>query len=137
MRREMYEKILARLKERVPEIEHYDLWNENVDYVEQETAWSRPAAFVEFGAIGWTALTGRPAYKGTGKVLVHVVTDWDPEDAPGAGLQLSDKVAKALAGLSGDYFQALEMSATYTNHNHEYLVDNVEEFSVRCVRSVD
>ncbi len=137
MRRELYEKILARLKERVPEINHIDLWNENVDYVEQETAWSRPAAFVEFGTIAWQPLTGRPAYKGTGKVLVHVVTDWDPEDEPGAGLQLSDKVAKALAGLSGDYFGALEMSATYTNHNHEYLVDNVEELSVRCIRSVD
>lgn len=32
-------------------IEHVDLWNHNVEFIEQETAWERPAVFIEFQPI--------------------------------------------------------------------------------------
>ena len=136
MRQEIYEKIVAAIEEKVPEIKHIDLWNQNVTFIEQEEAWERPAAFIEFLSIGWEPLTGRPAYKGRGRVQVHVVTDWDGDAVQSNAFKLSDKVAKALSGQKGDYFQGFELQTTYTNHNHEELVENIEEFAFRCMRQM-
>ena len=41
------------LQEEVPEVKHVDLWNHNVEFIEQETPWERPAVFVEFGEVVW------------------------------------------------------------------------------------
>ena len=137
MRQEIFARIAAAIGEKVPEIQHIDLWNQNVSFIDQEEAWPRPAAFIEFLPIGWEPVTGRPAYKGKGRVQIHVVTDWVDKDSASEAFRLSDKVAKSLAGLKGDYFSGFEMLTTYTNHNHEDLVENIEEFSYRCQRSMD
>ena len=50
-------------------IEHVDLWNHNVEFIEQETAWERPAVFIEFQPIKWnvivTGLNTVPTYMST------------------------------------------------------------------------
>lgn len=53
MRTELYLKIRERL-EATGVIKHIDLWNHNVEFLEQEEAWARPAVFVEFGVITWS-----------------------------------------------------------------------------------
>ena len=54
MRKELFNAIKAKLASDVPEVQHIDLWNHNVEFVEQEEGWARPAVFVEFGKIEWS-----------------------------------------------------------------------------------
>ena len=138
MRNEIYQAIKNRIEQRVPEVKHIDLWNQNVAFAEQDTAWERPAVFVEFLPISWQPLAGRNSARGRGRIQLHVVTDWSDDDESNAvSLQLSDTVAKAMVGMVGDKFDGVELQTTYTNHNHEELVENIEEFSYRCLRSFD
>ena len=48
MRKELFNAIKAKLAADVPEVKHVDLWNHNVEFIEQEEGWERPAVFVEF-----------------------------------------------------------------------------------------
>lgn len=42
MRKELFNAIKAKLASDVPEVQHIDLWNHNVEFVEQEEGWARP-----------------------------------------------------------------------------------------------
>ena len=75
MRKELYAAIKAKIEGEVPEVKHVDLWNHNVEFIEQETAWARPAVFVEFGTITLSAFPGG-GERGRGVGGVHFVTDW-------------------------------------------------------------
>ena len=49
VRKEIYQRIVEQLRTALGgEIKHIDLWNHNVEFIEQEQQWSRPAVFVEF-----------------------------------------------------------------------------------------
>ena len=57
MRKEVYQMLCDRLKEvGGGAIKHIDLWNHNVEFIEQEENWARPAVFVEFRPIRWNAI---------------------------------------------------------------------------------
>lgn len=137
MREEIYTALVARISEQVPEVQHIDLWNEQVAFVEDEMPYDRPAVFIQFMPISWEPMIARPAARGEARIRLHVVTDWHPEAADKfLSLRLCDKVARAVNGLSGDSFSALDMTTSATNHNHEELVENIEEFTYRCTRSL-
>ena len=55
MRKEIYEMLCERLGN-IPEIKYIDLWNHNVEFIEQEDNWERPAVFVELCPINWEAM---------------------------------------------------------------------------------
>ena len=57
-------------------IKHIDLWNHNVEFIEQEENWERPAVFVEFQPIQWNAIQSGAEYRAEPIVHLHVVTDW-------------------------------------------------------------
>ena len=84
VRKEIYEMIRERLKG-LEGVKHVDLWNHNVEFVEQEESWARPAVFVEFAPIQWSALVDGLEYRAEPEVRLHVVTDWaggaDGDDA--------------------------------------------------------
>ena len=46
MRKEIYKMLCERLGN-IPEIKYIDLWNHNVEFIEQEDNWERPAMFVK------------------------------------------------------------------------------------------
>lgn len=75
MRKELFNAIKAKLTSDVPEVRHIDLWNHNVEFIEQEDGWERPAVFVEFGPIAWAQFQGK-GQRGKGVVNIHLVTDW-------------------------------------------------------------
>lgn len=137
-RSELYRDIAARLAD-VEEIAHIDLWNRNVEFLEQERPWPTPAVFVEFGEISWSAVrTGSGAgLRGKGSLLVHIVTEWDiqSEDCLGRccldDLALCDLVQERLEGMSGEGYDGVSLSRTMTNHDHEDLVENIDVYSVR------
>lgn len=159
MRTEIYLKIRERL-EATGVIKHIDLWNHNVEFLEQEEAWARPAVFVEFGVITWAPVKGQECLRGSGTVRLHIVTDWTeslgtqigdvggvsvltsslPEDgtqtgeSPVTAFGVADVVHGALAEMSGERFHGWELMETHTNHNHEDIVENIEVYKVRGAR---
>lgn len=129
MRKELYTAIVAKLKQDVPEVVHIDLWNHNVEFIEQEEVWSRPAVFVEIGTISWSPFHGK-MLRGKGQVRIHVVTDW-LEGGQHAAWNLSNKIRKVLTGLCGDSFNGMELVTTDTNHNHEDILESIDGYDVR------
>ena len=75
MRKEIYKMLCERLGN-IPEIKYIDLWNHNVEFIEQEDNWERPAVFVELCPINWEATVAGMRYVTEAKVNLHVVTDW-------------------------------------------------------------
>lgn len=128
-RKELYNALETRIREQVPEVKHIELWNRNVEFVEQDTAWDLPAVFVEFGRIDWRLFTDK-SYRGSGRLLLHIVTEWTGEEP----FSLTDKVVSAIDGLDGETFDNVSLLSTYTNHDHEELVESIEEFGVRYLR---
>lgn len=129
MRKELYDAIKAKIESDVPEVKHVDLWNHNVEFIEQEEGWERPAVFVEFGTIAWSPLKSN-AYRGKGTVNVHLVTDWT-EGGQEAAFALSQKVSLALDGLDGDTFGGMALAETATNHDHEEILESIDTYAVR------
>ena len=128
MRKELFNAIKAKLSEDVPEVKHIDLWNHNVEFIDQEDVWARPAVFVEFGKIEWSPFQGG-SQRGKGIVTIHLVTDW-ADGGHDAAFDLCHKVHEALDGLSGD-FNGMALVETLTNHNHEEILESIDSYAVR------
>lgn len=130
MRNELYAAIKAAVG-KVPEVKHIDLWNHNVEFIEQEEGWERPAVFVEFGPIALAPYTGG-GYRGEGSVRLHVVTDW-MEGGQEAAWTLIAQIRAAMDGVEGDGFHGLRLTETITNHNHEDILESIEVYGVKGV----
>ncbi len=129
MRKELYNAIKTKLAEEVPEVKHIDLWNHNVEFIEQEEGWERPAVFVEFGKIDWSPFQGG-GQRGKGTVTIHLVTDW-AEGGHDAAFDLESKVHGAIDGLGGEDFNGMALVETVTNHNHEEILESIDSYAVR------
>jgi len=139
MRRTFYENIKQRLLESEAlggAIKHVDLWNRNVEFIEEDVPWARPAVFVEFRPIKWQVMSGGRDYRATGELVLHVVTDWTGSDADIAALDLSEQIHAALFNLQGDDFGKLMLIESDTNHDHEEIVENIEVYSFRATRAL-
>lgn len=72
------EKLLAITDEQEnpqPIFKHCDLWNRQVEFLEQETPFQTPAVFVEFTNIEWRTL-GQHVQEADLTVRLHIVTPW-------------------------------------------------------------
>lgn len=146
MRKEFYLALGSALKE-VGDgaIKYVDLWNHNVEFIEQEDAWERPAVFVEFGRIIWDSLMGGLEWRGRCEVRLHVVTDWkgssnyDSENLEESlsVFDLLKEIQLKVTGMSGETFCNVRFIASDTNHNHEDIVENIEVYTVTCIRKLD
>ena len=121
-------------------IKHIDLWNQNVEFIEQETAWERPAVFIEFEPVRWDSLVPGVEYRAEARVRLHIVTDWaatvgDEADGNGKFFELPDKIHDVLAGLEGDNFKDFTLEESLTNHNHEDIVESIEVYSFIAFKS--
>ena len=153
MRKELYKAIAERLlmigkdgeiPEEVPEdfeplIKYVDLWNHNVEFLDQEQPWERPAVFVEFTPIVWETVKPGREYRCKPIINLHVVTDWQGDASTASDLSnealevldYSGVIHKALQGLEGAHFGRFDLAETHTNHNHEDIVENIEIY--KCV----
>lgn len=140
MRKELYEMLCERLKTvGGGAIKHIDLWNHNVEFIEQEEQWARPAVFVEFAPIRWAAIQNGVEYRSEVLVHLHVVTDWassvsgDSEfrDESLAVFDLLEEIHKVLTCMDGETFMEFDLIESRTNHNHEEMIENIESY--QCV----
>ena len=137
MRKELYNKLRSMLLN--PEhglgIKHVDLWNHNVEFLEQEAIWARPAVFIEFCPIRWEAHQRGESYRAEPMVKLHIVTDWveNLDEQPEAldVLDLSEMIHGVVGCLDGDKFSGFDIVETATNHNHEDIVESIDTY--RCV----
>ena len=144
MRKEIYNMLCERLG-KIPEIKYIDMWNHNVEFIEQEDNWERPAVFVEFAPINWEATMAGMRYVTEAKVNLHVVTDWVGSSAADSeqreeSLQVFDlleKIHMALADVNGEHFREFDISDSTTNHNHEDILENIETYSYVGYRELE
>ena len=115
--------------------EHFDLWNQNVDFLEQDTPFARPAVFVEFMPIQWKTI-GNKVQEASLIIKLHIVTDWYEGTAkynPGQStaldyLDLPDKVIASLQNITVNGSSSLTRTLSVINHNHSKYLDSVEEY---------
>ena len=120
-------------------IPHIDLWNHNVEFIEQEENWARPAVFVEFCPIRWNALVNGVEYRAEPQVNLHIVTDWAGAASAGSELEeealevfdLPELIHEKLSCMEGETFKVFDLEESQTNHNHEDIVESIEVYS--CV----
>lgn len=129
MRKELFNAIKSKLASDVPEVKHIDLWNRNIEFIDQEDVWERPAVFVEFGKIEWSPFQGG-CQRGKGIITIHLVTDW-ADGGHDAAFDLCHKVHTALDGLSDEDFNGMALMETNTNHNHEEILESIDSYAVR------
>lgn len=120
-------------------IKHIDLWNHNVEFIDQEESWGRPAVFVEFQPIHWDAIQPGLEYRAEPIVNLHVVTDWQGSSSADSEFRekslevfdLLDNIHQQLACRKGKTFLEFDLVGSNTNHNHEEIIENIETY--RCV----
>lgn len=83
----LYSKLMERLNEKVAEVLHIDLWNNQIAMEPQEEGFERPAVFIELQPVNWQ-LQGQKQQVGDIMIGVHVVTD-----TQGNGTSDGDKAA--------------------------------------------
>lgn len=117
-------------------VEHVDLWNHNVEFLEQETPFPTPAVFVEFHPIAWEPVKER-IVRGTMRITLHVVTEWhnSPYELDEL-IGLTDQIAARLHGCGSGFAGPLALSETQINHNHEELVETLETYACRVSRVI-
>lgn len=136
MRKEIYERVTEALSGIAgAPVKHIDLWNHNVEFIEQEEGWARPAVFVEFSPIEWLG-DKSGGYRTHGRLRLHIVTDWAGSSAMGSAqreeslrvFDLCERIREAMLVISGESFGNVRLLGSETNHNHEEIVESIEEF---------
>ncbi len=117
-------------------IKHIDLWNHNVEFLDQEVPWARPAVFIEFVPFKWEQIVPGVEYRAQPLINLHVVTDWTGTDTDAGHFRLLDKIHALVAGLCGNTFMEFDIDSSATNHNHEDIVENIETYTCVAFRQL-
>ena len=127
-----------------PAINHVGLWNENTTRLTQLRPLKPPAVFIEFYPVTWGEL-GRNAVHGDMVIRLHIVTATLAEtDTPYREEALHRfrliRAVKAAfvnfgggADARGRSFSRFRYSGSSTDHNHEQVCEDLEEWTTHCV----
>lgn len=127
-----------------PAINHVGLWNENTMRLTQMRPFSPPAVFIEFYPITWGEL-GRNAVHGDMVIRLHIVTATLAQtDTPYRAEALQRfRLIRAIktafvdfsgaADKEGRSFSRFKYYGSSTDHNHEQICEDLEEWMTHCV----
>ena len=73
MRKFIYQSIVEKLQSEMPEIKHFDLWHNQLEYLEGEIPFELPAVLVEFRPIKWRH-EGNGVRDAAVEIALHVLT---------------------------------------------------------------
>lgn len=149
MRKQLYLNLIDRLKSvkdknSISLIKTFDLWNEQIDFIEQEGAFDIPAVFIEFLPIEWKTLGGN-IQQADASIRLHVVTPWKGSERDGSLYQeqalqrfdLLEQIHSCLFNYQKEYehgnFCMFRRTSSTTNHNHDELVEDIETFTFRVM----
>jgi hypothetical protein len=121
-----------------PLFRHIDLWNQNVEFIEQEIPFEMPAAFIEFMPVEWQTL-GMKAQQADLTFRIHCVTQWRGSTHHGAAapetavdyLHIPTLVLKSLQGMMVEGSGQFTRVRSVINHNHAEIVDSTEYYRGR------
>lgn len=111
---------------------HFDLWNHNVEFIEQETPWDTPAVFVQFQDIQYASLQNG---KREANVVVHLhIINADTFSYLGQSeaesrFDLCDLPYHILQYHKGENFTAMQHISSQTNDDHTELIESIESFT--------
>lgn len=127
-----------------PAILHVGLWNENTLRLTQSRPFQPPAVFVEFFPVTWSE-AGRNAVACDQVLQLHIVTatlaqtDTPYRDEALLRFSLVRAIKAALvdfAGAADDRgrsFSRFKYYGSSTDHNHEQLCEDLEQWQTHCV----
>lgn len=151
MRKEIFLAIVAKLSAALddqdqPIFKHFDLWNQQIEFIEQEAMFDMPAVFIEFDKIVWRKLGG--GQEASPNIILHVITKWNTSAASGSPFQsdalalfdllgrLNKELADLGSGTKEHYFSGMKRVESDTNHNHEEVCESLETFNVRIYEEI-
>ena len=147
MRKELYlaaaHELLSMTDENDEQLVKYvNMWNQNVDFIDEEEPWERPAVFLEILPIAWERTKTAGLLHANVQLKLHIVTDYkgdygatDVDNIPTDSLEqfdLPEKIAKRMIGLRGEGFCNMCLVESTTNHNHEEIVEVVDTYKFTC-----
>lgn len=152
MRKFLYLSLIDRLKQLKdeagePAIKTFDLWNEQVEFIEQEEVFYTPAAFIEFMPVKWANLGGA-TQRAEVTIRLHIVTPWDGSARDGSIFQrqslerfdLLDRIDHHLFNIMGSNgqteFNMFRRTGSSTNHNHEELVEDISDYTCMVMDNI-
>lgn len=122
--------------------QHFDLWNQNVEFLEQNSPFQVPAVFIEFVPIQWQS-QGLNKQNAELYIRVHIVTKWHAQTAAYTPtdiqlreldyLNLANHVAYALMNFAPASGNRMIRTNSEINHNHTSYIDSVEVFKCGIV----
>lgn len=127
-----------------PAIIHVGLWNENTTRLTQLRPFSPPAVFIEFCPVTWGEL-GCNAVHGDMVIRLHIVTSTLAQtDTPYRAEALQRfRLIRAIktafvdfggaADKEGRSFSRFKHYSSSTDHNHEQICEDLEEWMTHCV----
>lgn len=127
-------------EENNPIIKHIDLWNEQVEFIEQETPFDTPAIFIEFLEMKWVTLGGN-AQKSNPTIRFHIVQKYEGScsnisifrEKALERFTILDELDKHMASFmqkEGDKIISLwQRSTSSTNHNHDELIEDITDYT--------
>lgn len=116
---------------------HFDLWNQQLDYLDEEQPFLTPAVFIEFLPINWRQQS-QGVRDATIVINLHVVTrriqpqanvDYYTGADALAFLDLLTAVNLCLHGHKGPQFGGLTGMASTTDNNADELMHSIEQYS--------
>ena len=152
MRKLIYLSLIGRLKglkddAGQPEVKHFDLWNEQVEFIEQEEPFGIPAVFVEFRPVRWATLGGM-VQQADVDIRLHIVTRWKGSAKDGSlfltdaleRFDLLDRIDRCLFNLQeaegGTSFCMFRRTGSSTNHNHDELVEDIADYTCKATEQL-
>lgn len=126
-REEIYIALVQSLRG-IDEIKHVDMWNQQTDFLEEESPFEMPAVFIELGDIDWSVL--KDGFRGFGEIRLHTAVAWS-DTAPQEAWRLTDKIWRAMEGIVGDFFGSSRPCQTLCNRSHGEVFENIDVFSIK------
>jgi hypothetical protein len=111
-------------------VKHFDLWNNQLEFIEEEPAFYAPAVFIEFAPISWQ-LQGGAVYEAEVTINLHIITSsvvgkWS---VALEALALIEAIGRQLHGKHFDGIDAITRTASNTDGRFGELMHNIESFS--------
>ena len=146
---ELYSKIaeavsqIRRSPDEAPLVKHIDLWNRNVEFIEEDSPWDCPAVFIEIGEVSWRQISGAvKSYQGSCELTLHVVTRWAGNTSYGelgseasvSSMDLSELISRAVLEVNGMTFGNIKLLSSAPNHDHDDIIECIERFSIELIR---
>lgn len=109
---------------------HFDLWNHNVEFIDQEDQWDTPAIFFDFQDLKYD--TGQGVRRANFVVHLHIVSGvdyrYDGQNEANSLFDLLDLPYKLLHYYNGHGLTGITHIGSQTNNDHEQLIESIESF---------